>query len=50
MILQRSMYSFFGQREALPGIKFRPTEASGPVRRPNIRDESPGQWACCRVN
>ena len=39
----------FGQREALPGIKFRPTEASGPVRRPNIREESPGHGPCCGV-
>ena len=29
-----------GQREASPGIKFRSTGASGPVRRPNICEEN----------
>ena len=33
-----------------PGMKFRPTGASGPVRRPNIREESPRHGPCCGVN
>ena len=39
-----------GQREASPGMKFRPAGASGLVRRPNIREESPLHGPCCGVN